>query len=315
MRNQDSNFRCQSLSPSRLRGSCSNLKGLDSSKETFASTLADLTAKGYPAIAFDLRGHGESPLGDEADFSPAALATDVLTAIRDMGAPNGAVLVGHSMGGRVAMRAAALDAESDRPVLRSVVIEDMDIALRGERYVGALDAEEQATFDRFRAADGRRFASWEAARGALLPWYKDEGRVDSWRGKRVRALPDGQWWSDINPHAQRLAAERVLLSDDGARAWDSLAAAAVRCSLHVWYADPPGTVVALDGPGSIDEMRSKLPAAEYRLFAGSGHSIHNDRVHAAAFRDGLCELIDAAAARNSGDTRKAAPPMRAPRGG
>ena len=52
-------------------------------------------------------------------------------------------------------------------------------------------------------------------------------------------------------------------------------------------------------PGSIDEMRAKLPSAEYRLFEGSGHSIHNDLVHATAFRDGLCALVDAAAVRGA----------------
>ena len=30
----------------------------------------------------------------------------------------------------------------------------------------------------------------------------------------------------------------------------------------------------VQGEGSIDEMRSRLPAAEFNFFAGAGHSIH-----------------------------------------
>ena len=44
-----------------------------------------VAATGFTTIAVDLRGHGESPLGDPADFATAALADDVLAAIRRMG--------------------------------------------------------------------------------------------------------------------------------------------------------------------------------------------------------------------------------------
>ena len=57
------------------------LHGLDSSKETWSGVLADLAAQGYPAMALDLRGHGESPLGDPALFGPETLARDVIAAI------------------------------------------------------------------------------------------------------------------------------------------------------------------------------------------------------------------------------------------
>jgi pimeloyl-ACP methyl ester carboxylesterase len=41
--------------------------GLDSCKETWSKTLAALAAAGLPALAVDLRGHGESPLGDPGE--------------------------------------------------------------------------------------------------------------------------------------------------------------------------------------------------------------------------------------------------------
>ena len=88
--------------------------GLDSSKETWSGVLADLATRGYPAIAVDLRGHGESPLGAPDEFGPRALSRDVLSAVAAAGVPRPYVLVGHSMGGRIAMRAAADDAEAVR---------------------------------------------------------------------------------------------------------------------------------------------------------------------------------------------------------
>lgn len=91
--------------------------------------LAELTAAGYPAIAFDQRGHGESPLGPADEFGPAALASDLLEAVRRAKIER-CVLVGHSMGGRVAMRAAAMDAASEKPLLAAVIIEDMDTRVR-----------------------------------------------------------------------------------------------------------------------------------------------------------------------------------------
>ena len=167
--------------------------GLDSSKETWAGVLNELHAAGYPAVALDLRGHGESPLGDVEDFSATALANDVLETVRALRIDK-AVLVGHSMGGRVAMRAAAMDAASAEPVLASVVIEDMDLVRRDG--ASAIDDKQQVAL----AAFDRRFSSWEAAASGLLPWYShDEGRVGSWRDGRVRRMPDGSWWSDINP--------------------------------------------------------------------------------------------------------------------
>lgn len=39
------------------------IHGLDSSRETWRGTLGFCQANGLPAVALDLRGHGESPLG------------------------------------------------------------------------------------------------------------------------------------------------------------------------------------------------------------------------------------------------------------
>jgi pimeloyl-ACP methyl ester carboxylesterase len=273
---------------------CVLVHGLDSSKETFAGVAAELAAAGYPAICFDLRGHGESPLGDPEEFGPEALASDVLAAARQQ--CGRCVLVGHSMGGRVAMRVAALDAKSDAPLCAAVVIEDMDTRVR-ERASPLADEAQRAALAKFAPLEGRRFPTFEAAKAALLPWFDgDAARIDGYKGKRIRRQPDGSFHSDLNPLAQRLARDRVLATDDGHQAWQDLAAAATPASapLHVWVADTPGTVCALDGcEGSIEDMKRLHPSAHFKAFPNSGHSIHNTARE--AFMTALKEVIDDAA--------------------
>jgi hypothetical protein len=130
----------------------------------------------------------------------------------------------------------------------------------------------------------------------------DEARVDGWRGGRVRPLPGGRWWSDINPAAHRLARAHVLASPDAIAAWDRLAAAAsgggsgggaLPFAVHVWVAGREGTVCAWDGPGGVADMAARLPGAAVREFPGAGHSIHNSAPD--AFLAALVAVVDAAA--------------------
>merc|ERR1712100_485381 len=137
---------------------------------------------GYPTIALDLRGHGESPLGDPSEFSSRALAADVLIAIKDHNIRTPVVLVGHSMGGKIAMQAAAMDAAeaggagAKQRLLASVVIEDMDVTIREGSAPLSPPKTTEAALQSFVQDDGRRFESWAAARKALLPWYGSEER-------------------------------------------------------------------------------------------------------------------------------------------
>ncbi|HUF26353.1 MAG TPA: alpha/beta hydrolase [Gemmatimonadaceae bacterium] len=72
----------------------------------FRKNFAALAAAGYRAIALDLRGHGESDKPEaESAYTLGAMTTHVLEAMHALGLPP-AVLVGQSMGGRIALEAA-----------------------------------------------------------------------------------------------------------------------------------------------------------------------------------------------------------------
>lgn len=90
------------------RGTVLLVPGFTGSKEDFIAVLEPLAARGWDVVSYDQRGQFESPgPDDEAAYSLASLATDLLEVVDDLGDRGGAVhLVGHSFGGLVAREAA-----------------------------------------------------------------------------------------------------------------------------------------------------------------------------------------------------------------
>jgi len=75
------------------------LHGLLGSSRNWQSTGSDLAAR-YQVWALDLRNHGRSP--HEAEMSYEAMVADVIAWMDGQGIAR-AALMGHSMGGKVAM--------------------------------------------------------------------------------------------------------------------------------------------------------------------------------------------------------------------
>ena len=65
--------------------------------------LAKVLAQSYRVISVDLRNHGESPHDDAMDL--ALMAADIVMLINDLNLAR-AILIGHSLGGKVAMQVA-----------------------------------------------------------------------------------------------------------------------------------------------------------------------------------------------------------------
>jgi len=134
------------------------LHGLLGSSRNWQSAGAALAARGPRVVALDLRNHGESPWSDDCSF--AALAADVAAWV-ERAAPGSVHLLGHSLGGKVAMRLAA-----ERPdlVARLTVV---DIAPRA--YPGRLRAE----FTAMRRLDLAALGSRREADAALAVHLPD----------------------------------------------------------------------------------------------------------------------------------------------
>jgi pimeloyl-ACP methyl ester carboxylesterase len=69
--------------------------------------VAPAVATHYRTVALDHRGHGQSDRDPEGRYDHETMARDVAAVLDALGAPR-AVIVGHSLGGRVAMRFAGL---------------------------------------------------------------------------------------------------------------------------------------------------------------------------------------------------------------
>ena len=82
------------------------LLGLDSTRQTWNKFIEDTKGR-WNALALDQRGWGESPLGKEEEYDAAVVAADIERALQEEVGARKVVLVGHSMGGKVAIQFAA----------------------------------------------------------------------------------------------------------------------------------------------------------------------------------------------------------------
>lgn len=94
---------------------------------------AEAFAGYFRVFALDHRNHGASPHADEFDYD--VMATDVMKFMRDQNISR-ARFIGHSMGGKVAMRLAQLHPEA----VERLVVADMSVHNYPPRYAAMLDA-------------------------------------------------------------------------------------------------------------------------------------------------------------------------------
>jgi pimeloyl-ACP methyl ester carboxylesterase len=79
--------------------------GIGDHRQAFRFLVPELAQAGFRVAAADMRGHGESSMGDWKSISRTDVAGDLTALIRHLGGP--AVVVGHSLSGGAATIAAA----------------------------------------------------------------------------------------------------------------------------------------------------------------------------------------------------------------
>ena len=228
---------------------CVVLHGLLGSSRNWQSAGAALAGHGPRVVALDLRNHGESPWSEDASF--AAMVHDVLAWLDAAGLAS-VHLIGHSLGGKVAMRLACLYPER---VARLTVV---DIAPRA--YPGRLRLEFAAMRQLDLAAVTSRKSADEALTASLPDWALRQFILTN-----LTQEPSGAWGWKVN----RVALEKALpqLVDDPL---------------------PPG--VSFAGParlirgGKSDYVNEedvqlwaqRFPAGDVVTLAESGHNPHFD---------------------------------------
>src|SRR5277367_5032252 len=106
--------------------------GIGDRRQAFRFLVPELVRAGFRVAAADMRGHGESSLGDWKSISRTDVAGDLVALIRHLGG-GPAVIVGHSLSGGAATIAAA-----SAPDLVSGIVEVGPFTRKVEYSVGGL---------------------------------------------------------------------------------------------------------------------------------------------------------------------------------
>ncbi len=253
------------------------IHGLDSSSHTWRRVQQSLTT---PSIAIDCRGCGHSDLGDPGDFHPDALIADVKSVVdsHPLLQKKRFVLVGHSMGGRIAMCYAAKYPND----ISALVIEDMDIRRREveSNFIPNFDEAKALSFERLHP----NLDSVKKAFGAIgyppemLDKWVREGRVHE-HGK------EGQYWSDVHPAFRALCYRRIFDSDSGTNCWNAIAQHYSNSNAAKVYLLVAGIGTVCDQE-SINDMIECMPTTiSVKTYPNGYHSIHGS-----VMEEFLCDL-------------------------
>jgi esterase len=225
------------------------LHGLFGAARNWAG-IARRLAERYRVIAFDLRNHGASPWAETMDY--AEMAEDVRAAMLARGHRRFA-LIGHSMGGKVAMEAALTDAET----VERLVVVDIAPIVYPTTYL---------TYVR-------------AMRGLDLTAIARRGAADSWLAATI-----------LDP-AERSFLLQSLVLGEGTPRWQ-LNLAALEAAMPVLAGFPtlpqgllyegPALFIAGGNSGHLRPeheaaVRTLFPNVELRRIADAGHWVHIER--------------------------------------
>ena len=211
-------------------------------------TVAQKLSPRFRVICPDLRNHGNSPHDPFMDFT--TMAQDVLETMDRLSAA-GAHLLGHSLGGKVALTAMTL-----RPGrFGAVVLADMVHRRLPPMHTGLLET--------LAACDPARFPNRIRFHQALAPAIPDEA-VRTFLLKSLRQRPEGGLAWKFNLPA---------LAGNYFRLGDAVALQADERREMLVIRGGRSDLVTDDG---VEELRRFFPRLQQALIADAGHWVHAD---------------------------------------
>ncbi|MDQ2884737.1 MAG: 2-succinyl-6-hydroxy-2,4-cyclohexadiene-1-carboxylate synthase [Chloroflexota bacterium] len=229
------------------------LQGFTGSARNWESLFADLALPGWRVVALDMLGHGRSSVPDDAArYGMEHCQEDILAVLQELGVQAGeAVLLGYSMGGRIALYTAF------SRFFRALILESASPGI----------------------ADVREREQRRSSDNALAAFIEQEGVapfVERWE-----KLPLFASQSNL-PIAQQEALHRQRLQNQAAGLANSLrgvgTGAQPALSAQLSTLDLPVLLIA----GELDakfchiarQMARDLPHATLHIVAGAGHTVH-----------------------------------------
>jgi len=213
-------------------------------------TIARLMESEYQCILVDLRNHGRSPHDPEMNFS--VMAEDVLELMKDLDLDD-AVLLGHSMGGKVAMHFA-----TTYPELTEKLIV-VDIAPK------AYPAHHNSVFAAIEAIDPKSLQTRDEAENILRKFLGNDESTVQFIMKNLSRNPEGGFeWKPNMPGI--IAAYDQLMKEVTA--------------MHPYL----GPTLFIKGEHSdyvteadLPSIHTFFPEANLISIPGAGHWVHADR--------------------------------------
>ncbi|MFC3394941.1 esterase [Brenneria rubrifaciens] len=201
----------------------------------------------HEILQIDLRNHGLSPRSPQMTYP--AMAQDVSTLMDELNIERAAV-IGHSMGGKVAMSLTALIPER----LEKLVV--IDIA-----PVGYQVRRHDAIFSALSAVTEAGITSRSDAAGLMRQFIKEEGVIQF----LLKSFHQGEW--RFNVPVLREQYENIV-------GWQAIPA---------WQ----GPILFIRGENSPylddihrDALLSQFPAARAHVIGGAGHWVHSEKPNA-----------------------------------
>ena len=250
------------------------LHGGGQTRASWKRTLPVVAARGFRAIAYDARGHGDSDWSPDGAYALQDLARDLAAFIALVDRPP--VLVGASLGG---MTSLALLAQPEPPQVRGLVL--VDVTPRANR----------AGVDRilgFMAGAPNGFGSVEEAAEAVAGYSRHRVRSKSPEGlRRNLRLRDGRYHWHWDPRVIERAEE-----DRGERD-EAMEAGARRVTMPTLLVHAEQSDVVTDA--QVDHLRALIPGAEYACVPGTGHMVAGDAND--VFNAAILDFLDRIAER------------------
>ena len=228
----------------------------------------------FRPIAIDLPGHGQSPWSPEPDYGLDRMAAALEAVVRSQGG-TGVHLVGHSLGGQVAMMAA----ERLGPHARSLTLVDIGPTVATDG-AGAVLGEVADTFRVYESVD-----EYVRILARMHPFAKADSLVRLAEAGLARRL-DGRFEPALDP-AFVTAAATPSSEATSARLWATYQG--LRLPIFV----ARGALSSILSAETCEEMMRRAGgSAQTRVFERAGHSVMLDS--ADAFGDALVAFLEEA---------------------
>ena len=245
--------------------------GMGQTRHSWRRTADHIAASGRRAIPLDLRGHGESGWSPDGGYAFARLAGDLMAVTERLGRP--AVLVGASLGGKVALAAAGYGGPSVASGLVMIDTVPKSSAAGATEVLSALRPPAQG------------FASPEAAARELAQSRGRPVRPGAGEAMRrnMRVDDAGRWHWHWDP--------ALMERDQGMRVDDALPyleGAAVRLGVPTLLAR--GELSPVTDEAGVEAFRALVPQLRVETVMGAGHMLVGDQND--AFSAALMRFLD-----------------------